>query len=208
MNGIEIGVLASTIAVFAMSCGLAALITMRYAKGKRQSHAFWGAGMWTFAFSVFLEIVFALGIYSRLLISIYLFSVVLLVVLLALGSIQLVKSRYAKTAFHFFAALSLAYALYSIMTSSPGSLVSDYVVYGLPPMPIVISSSIATSVSAVVIAAVALAGYARTRNARLLSIVAGVVVVSVAGTMYIASFPAFLYYAEFAGILLLWIGFV
>jgi hypothetical protein len=33
------------------------------------------------------------------------------------------------------------------------------------------------------------------------------VVVSVAGSLYLVQFPAFLYYSEFIGILLLWLGF-
>jgi hypothetical protein len=50
--------------------------------------------------------------------------------------------------------------------------------------------------------------YRKTRNKKLLSIIAGVIVVSIAGTLYIVAFPAFLYYAELAGIALLWLGFV
>ena len=41
----------------------------------------------------------------------------------------------------------------------------------------------------------------------MLSIIAGVVVVSIAGGLYIAAVPVFLYYSEFVGIILLWFGF-
>lgn len=41
----------------------------------------------------------------------------------------------------------------------------------------------------------------------MLSIIAGVVIVSIAGSLFIAQFPAFLYYSEFIGILLLCLGF-
>ncbi|MDE1870492.1 MAG: hypothetical protein KGH71_05965, partial [Candidatus Micrarchaeota archaeon] len=61
--------------------------------------------------------------------------------------------------------------------------------------------------AATVLVIVAAMGYRRTRSLKMVSIIAGVVVVSVAGTLYIASFPSFLYYAEFAGMLLLWMGF-
>ena len=54
---------------------------------------------------------------------------------------------------------------------------------------------------------IAAISYKRTRSKKMLSIIAGVIVVSIAGTLYIASFPEFLYFSEFIGILLLWAGF-
>jgi hypothetical protein len=62
--------------------------------------------------------------------------------------------------------------------------------------------------AAIILILIAALSYRKTRNPKLISIIIGVVVVSVAGTLYIVQFPAFLYYAEFIGILLLWIGFV
>ena len=83
----------------------------------------------------------------------------------------------------------------------------NYVVAGAPPISVIVTSSIATFPAAIVIIWVAAASYIQKRNVKMLSIIAGVIVVSIAGTLYIASFPAFLYYSEFFGILLLWLGF-
>lgn len=208
MEESQILALITTCATFLLSCLLAALLTKRYNKNKKTAYLFWSMGLWVFALGVLLEVIFALGVYSLFLMSSYLFIVVLLVVLLALGSIQLINSRYARTAFHLFAVTSLLLTIYSIASSKIGNLVIGYVVSGMPPMPVIIASSIATFVSAIVIGLVAAISYLKTRKARLLSIMAGVVLVSIAGTLYIASFPELLYISEFVGILLLWIGFL
>lgn len=46
-----------------------------------------------------------------------------------------------------------------------------------------------------------------TWNPKMLATIAGVVIVAIAGSLYIAQFPAFPYYSEFIGILLLWLLF-
>ncbi len=72
---------------------------------------------------------------------------------------------------------------------------------------VVVSSSFVSFPAAFFIILIAALSYKKSRNIKLLSIIAGVIVVSIAGTLYIAAIPVFLYYAEFIGILLLWIGF-
>ncbi|MDE1823110.1 MAG: hypothetical protein KGI00_01370 [Candidatus Micrarchaeota archaeon] len=198
----------STIAVFVLSLLLAIMLTLKWRNSRKASMLFWSVGMWLFAFGVMLEVLFAYGVYSQLLGNIYLFSVALLVEILALGSMQLIKSRMLKNLFYAYTALITVFVAYSLIATSIGNIVIDGVVYGALPQLVIISSSLATFPAAIVIVGVALKSYLSTKNARMLSIVAGVVVVSAAGTLYIASFPAFLYFAELAGIALLWLGFM
>ncbi|MGA7861778.1 MAG: hypothetical protein WCB19_07975, partial [Thermoplasmata archaeon] len=56
-------------------------------------------------------------------------------------------------------------------------------------------------------AGLALLGVYRKRVWRLAYIAAGILVISAAGGLYIVSVPVTLYYAEFIGVLLLYIGF-
>ena len=200
-------VLFSTGLIFVLSAILAAYLTMNYVAKKTRSLLYWSAGMCVFAISVMLEIVFALGIYSQPLIKSYLFLVSLLVELLALGSIQLVGSRAIRYSYYIFTVLSTFAALYFVAVSYIGDIVTGYVVFGLLPLSVTLVSSIITFPAAVVLVAVAAVSYWRTHSKKMLSIIAGTVVVSIAGTLYIVQFPAFLYYAEFIGILLLWLGF-
>ncbi len=209
----QLEVLVSVIVIFVLTAALAAVMTKRYLGKRSRALAFWSAGLWVFTISVFLEILFALDIYPNYLIDAYLFLVVVLVECLALGSIQLIRSDSIRNGYYAFAAFATLLALYTIMASAPPSawpspFVETYVAAGSPTLLIIISSTIATTVAAAVIVIIAAKSYLKKRSTKLLSIIAGVVVVSIAGTLYIASVPEFLYYSEFVGILLLWWGFI
>ena len=203
----QILVFASALAITALSALLSLTLLASYKNKRRASTLFWGAGLALFAFGTLLEALFAAGIYTVFLAKLYLFVVAALVALLALGSVQLVRSRHVKNAYYAFTAVSLAFVAYSLCVSGVGDILVNYVVYAPLPSLVVIASSIATFPAAIAIIVVAALSYRRTRSRKMLSIIAGVVIVSIAGTLYIAQFPAALYYAEAVGIALLWAGF-
>ncbi len=150
---------------------------------------------------------FAFGIYSYLLAFIYLLTVSLVVGFLALGSIFLLNNKVLKSLFIVYFIFTTIFLIYTLITSQIGNIIVNYVVAGSIPLPIIISSSLMTFVSSIIIIVIAALSYKRKKDKRMLSIIAGILVVSFAGTMYIASFPSLLYYSEFIGILLLWLGF-
>ncbi len=198
---------ATTIITFILTLGLAIIITKRYLKKRSASLLFWSLGIWLFTTGVLLEIIFAFGAYSAILMNAYLLVVALIVEVLALGSMQLIKSIRIKRAYYAFAILSTMLLIYSLSVTNPGNLITEYVVGGIPSNFVLLTSSIITFPAAIILAVVAYKGYRKTHDRRMLSIIAGVVIVSIAGTLYIIQYPAFLYIAEFAGILLLWYGF-
>ena len=187
---------------------LAGYMTRAYLRNRRPSHLFWSIGMWAFAVSVLLETAFSQNVYSGFLIDSYLLLVVILVEMLALGSLQLIKNGLYKKSYYAFAFVVTMITAYTIFSADQGNLIMNYVVAGQPTLPVIIMSSIATFAAAIIIVAIALLSYGKTHSAKMLSIIAGVVVVSIAGTVYIVAYPYLLYYAEFIGIALLWIGFV
>lgn len=207
MPQLQLESLAVTTVVFLLSLALTFVLTRSYFRGRKASVMFWSAGMWAFTAGVLLEIAFALNASSELLIALYLFIVALLVELLALGSIQLIGSNRVKRAYYVFCVITTVFIAYSLLSTNITNLIRDYIVYGNPPLLVIVASSLVTFPAAVVLIAVAVKSYLKTRSYKMLSIIAGVVVVSVAGTLYIASFPSILYAAEFVGIVLLWIGF-
>jgi hypothetical protein len=168
---------------------------------------FWSLGLWFFALSVLEEVVFSAGYYSELLAAAYLGIVALLVEFLALGSIQLVKGERIKNAYYLYSLATGVALAYFLAAEKFGNLLDNYVVYGALPLGVVVISSIITFPAAAVLITTAALSYKKTHNRKMLSIITGVVVVSIAGSLYIAQFPAFLYYSEFLGILLLWMGF-
>ncbi len=203
-----ISVLFSTALIFLASSFLSVLLTMNHFRKSLRSYVFWASGMWLFAFASLLEVMFSLGIYGNLLIDIYLFAVAVLVQLLSLGSLALIRKKkifmsYAGYSIAADILLILSLALYPV-----GNILTRGVVFGLLPLDVTIVSSIITFPAAVILVVIAAVSYRSGKDRKMLSIIAGTIVVSIAGTLYIAAYPAFLYFAEFIGIILLWLGFV
>lgn len=186
---------------------LSVFLTQNYLQRRSKSYLFWSIGLWLFALSVFEEFLFSSGYYGESLIRSYLGIAAILVEFLALGSIQLVKSSRLKTAYYIFSVASTVALGYFLGTETIGNILDNYVVYGTIPLSIVTVSSIITFPAVIVLIATAAFGYRRTKNPKMLSIIAGVVITAIAGSLYIVQFPAFLYYSEFIGILFLWFGF-
>lgn len=212
MDALQLTVIAVVVFVFLASTALSVQLTRKYLKTKGRPLLYWSIGLWLFAFGTFLEILFAVGIYSLFLISLYLFVVGILVLSLSLGSMELAHTRKLKIAYWAFAIIATILLLVSLIvapvqntTQSP--IIQNYVVFGILPLLVVETSSLVTFPASIVLIAMALKSYFNTKNARLLSIVAGVIIVAIAGTLYIVQFPEFLYIAELVGIILLWVGF-
>jgi uncharacterized membrane protein YwzB len=204
---LQIESLAITGIVFILSLVLTLVMTSSYLKGRKTGVLFWSLGMWSFTFGVLLEILFALGISPEPLIALYLFIVAILVEFLALGSMQLVQSKRIKQLYYAFCIITTAFVGYSLVATRVTNFIVNYIAYGNPPLLVIYSSSIVTFPAAAILIMVALKSYLKTKSYRMLSIIVGVVIVSIAGTLYIVQFPSLLYAAEFIGILLLWVGF-
>ncbi|MDE1860455.1 MAG: hypothetical protein KGH72_01935 [Candidatus Micrarchaeota archaeon] len=204
----QISVQAVTMATLLLTIPLAIIMTNRYYRKRSKSLLFWSIGLWLFVLGVWMEVMFAFNIYSEAMIATYLFIVALLVNSLALGSIQFVRSISIRRLYYLFSAASGAALLYSLAVIPTGYILVNYVVAQLPPLQIIALSSAITFPAAVAIVLIALRSYRERPNRKLLSIISGVVIVSVAGSLYIVQFPAFLYVSEFIGILLLWYGFI
>ncbi|WMT53877.1 hypothetical protein [Ferroplasma acidiphilum] len=198
----------STIIILILSLGLSILISSNYIRKKQLNLLAWTSGLWVFSISVALEVVFSTNYETSLLMKSYLILVAVLVELLALGSVLLLKKHNITIYYGIYMIISTVFVIVSAVISHVGDIVTHGVVYGVLPILISISSITVTFPAAILLIYISLTSYIKTKNPKLLSIVVGVIIVSVAGTLYIVEFPAFLYYAEFFGILLLWIGFV
>lgn len=201
-------VLGSTLFIFLASSVLAVLLTKNYAMIKNNSFLYWSVGMWLFAFAVLLEVVFSFSIYLPLLIGAYLFSVAVLVQMLSMGSMNLLKKRVFMVSYAAYSVAVDIFLLFSLIYSPVGNIIIGGVVFGALPLLVTVASSFVTFPAAAILIVTAAFSLRRRKSYKMVYIIAGTVVVSIAGTLYIAAFPAFLYYAEFIGILLLWMGFV
>ncbi|MCL4345995.1 MAG: hypothetical protein M1496_06525 [Candidatus Thermoplasmatota archaeon] len=198
----------STIIIFILTLILAVLISSNAVRTKRAPFIFWSSGLWIFAVSVLLETIFSAGISNSILMDSYLFLVAVLVEMLALGSVYLLGNRKLMNGYVIYSVLAdIILGVSLLITPLPGMIITG-VVAGILPIAVVITSSIVTFPAAALLIIISYVSYRKRADKKLISIILGVIVVSVAGTLYIAAFPAFLYYAEFIGIVLLWLGFV
>lgn len=197
----------STVVIMILSAILAYFMTTRYLISRNQSAAYWSTGLWLFTVGVLEEVLFAYGIYNSILIKSYLAIVAILVQFLAMGSLTLGASRKTQMVYWIYSIVAFVFLVYSLAVSDIGNIISSFVVFGPLPLLVIASSSLITFPAAVILLVTAILTYRKTKSGKMLSIIAGVIIVSVAGTLYIAKFPAFLYFAEFVGILLLWLGF-
>lgn len=197
----------STAIIMLLSILLSIFLTSSYISKRKLNLLSWSIGLWLFTIGVLEELLFAMGFYSPFLIKSYLAIVALLVQFLALGSLQLAGLKKVLNPYYIYSIAATVFILFSLSVSDVGNLITSFIVYGPLPLLVTISSSFVTFPAAMIILAVAIISYRATHNRKMLSIISGVIIVSIAGTLYIAKFPAFLYYAEFVGILLLWIGF-
>ncbi len=203
----EAFVLLSVITIFALTIGLTVVILKKYLKTQYLSLFYWSLGLIVFTFAVLLEIIMAANIFSRFLIDFYLFLVAILVNFLALGSFALFGNRKFLSYYYIYSIISIIFLISTLIIYPVGHIIIHHIVFGPLPLMIVISSSSVSFPAAVLIIIIASISYRKSKNTKLLGIIAGVLVVSIAGTLYIAAIPVFLYYAEFIGIVLLWFGF-
>jgi uncharacterized membrane protein YwzB len=199
--------LSVTTIVFVLTLVLTLIMTKSYLKGKKLNSLFWSLGMWSFTIGVFLEILFALNISPEPLLALYLFIVAILVEFLALGSMELIKSKKLKQIYYAYCIITTIFVAYSLLATKITNFIMDYIAYGNPPLLVIYASSFVTFPAAAILVIIALKTYLKTKSYKMLSIVIGVIIVSIAGTLYIVQFPSLLYAAEFIGILLLWVGF-
>ncbi len=198
----------STIIIFLLSAGLTFFILRKYLKTKKLNLLYWSVGLVVFTVAVLLEILMANKIYSELIIDLYLFLVAVLVQFLALGSFALYNNKKFLSYYYIYSVLATVFLIVTLVLYPVGNIIKEHIVFGVLPLGVTISSSFVTFPAAAFIILIAAISYKKFKSKKLLSIIAGVIIVAIAGTLYIAAIPVFLYYAEFIGILLLWLGFM
>ena len=198
----------STIIIFLLSAGLTFFILRKYLKTKKLNLLYWSVGLVVFTVAVLLEILMANKIYSELIIDLYLFLVAVLVQFLALGSFALYNNKKFLLYYYIYSVLATVFLIVTLVLYPVGNIIKEHIVFGVLPLGVTISSSFVTFPAAAFIILIAAISYKKFKSKKLLSIIAGVIIVAIAGTLYIAAIPVFLYYAEFIGILLLWLGFM
>jgi len=204
-SGIAFSLLALTVTLAALSSrGL-----VRFIRGHVRSQLAWGSGLGLAAVATAVELVVYLGVVDLPLLQAYVFLSAAIVGALSLGCTQIIRSRGFRAGYtgYTLATCALVGAL-SFTTPLPATMVSGGVITGNPPLTLIVLSTLVTGPATVVLLAAVVLSLRRSWQWRTVMMGIGACVLAAGGALYIASFPAALYYAEFLGVILIFLGLV
>ena len=176
---------------------------------RKLAQAMWGIGMGLGAAAMAIELAAYVGIVTETLLQSYVFLSAGIVGVLSLGAAGSLRRPRLARAFAAFEVVALgATAAASFTTRLPFSMVAQGIIVGDPPVALLVLSSIVTVPATVVLLGTAFVSLRRSFRWSHVTMVAGACVLGAGGALYIASFPVMLYYAEFVGIVMLFVGLV
>lgn len=204
-TGIAVSLLALTVTLAALSArGLVRLV-----RDHVRSQAAWGVGLGLAAAATAVELVVYLGTVELPLLQAYVFFSAAIVGVLSLGCTRVIRSPRFRVGYtsYTIAACALVGAL-SFTTPLSRGMVSGGVIMGNPPLTLLVLSSLVTVPATVVLLAAVVISLRKSWQWRTVMMGVGACVLAAGGALYIASFPAALYYAEFLGVILIFLGLV
>jgi len=180
---------------------------IRFFQTRRHSQLGWGVGLGFGAMATAIELAAYLGAVSTVMLQAYVFFSAAIVGTLSLGSVRAFRRPVYRNLYaSYIIGMSAVVGLFCFTTPVPGSMVQEGVISGNPPVFLLVLSSLITVPATVVLLGFAVVSLRRSFHWKGLLMIAGASVLAAGGAFYIASFPVALYYAEFLGIVLLFIG--
>lgn len=180
---------------------------LRYYHQRIPSQLMWGAGLALAAGAMAIETIVYAGVASSALLQMYVFLSAAIVGVLSLGATRILQSPRLERTYQLYTVATLAIvAIACALVPLPDSMVAGGIILGNPPLLLIGLSSLVTVPATVVLLAATVVSLRRTRRWQTLLMAAGAVILGAGGALYIASFPIALYYAEFLGIFLLFLG--
>lgn len=209
MDGEAIAIAASLFGLAALLVGLTIRGVVRYRRSRGRVEAMWTGGLGFAAAAMIVEAVVYTGYSSPALLELYVFLSAAIVGVLSLGATHVIPNpRVVRGYTVYVAALTGILAIASALVAPPAGMVSGGIITGNPAVSLLILSSLITFPATIVLLASAVVSLRRSMKWQTMLLVGGALILGAGGTLYIASFPVALYYAEFVGILLLFFGIV
>jgi hypothetical protein len=182
---------------------------VRYFETRSRAQLMWGSGLAIATAAMSVEAIVYLGMVNSPLLQAYVFFSAAIVGVLSLGATKILRSPRIERAYTgYIAATSAVVAIASFLTPLPSSMVTNGIITGNPPLLLILLSSLVTIPATVVLLTATALSLRRSWRWQTLLMAAGAIILGAGGALYIASFPIALYYAEFIGILLLFLGLV
>ena len=209
MDAASYATAASLILLCVLLSFLCARGTYRFLKEHARQELPWAGGLGLAAGAMAIEVVVYFGTVTTPILDTYVFLSAAIVGILSLGATHVFHRPLLERAYSgcILAACALV-AVFSFSTPLPEGMVTNGVITGNPSLLLLVLSSFVTFPATVVLLAAAVVALRRSRKWQTLLMIAGALILGAGGTLYIASFPVALYYAEFVGIILLFFGLV
>ena len=193
--------------------GLLAILSVRgfwqYWKLRIRSQLMWASGLSLATAAMAIEAVVYLGVVTNLLLEAYVFLSAAIVGILSLGATRILQRPRVESVYTGYILGTCALVgVACFATPLSSSMVTDGIISGNPPASLLILSSLVTGPATVVLLSASYLSLRKSWRWQTLLMVAGAVILGAGGTLYIASFPVALYYAEFLGIFLLFLGLI
>jgi hypothetical protein len=205
----QIGIAASLVALTALLLILCVRGFLQYSRLRLRTQLMWATGLGFATAAMAVEAVVYLGFVSSVLLEAYVFFSAAIVGVLSLGATRILRRpRLERGYTAYIAACSALVGVASFVTPLSGSMVSGGIITGDPPLVLLILSSLVTGPATVVLLSASYLSLRRSWKWQTLLMIAGAIILGAGGTLYIASFPVALYYAEFLGIILLFFGLI
>ncbi|MCI4317500.1 MAG: hypothetical protein L3J96_03090 [Thermoplasmata archaeon] len=182
---------------------------LQFRRGHVRSQLMWASGLTCAAAAMLIEAVVFAGVVSSILLQSYVFLSAAIVGVLSLGATRILQRPRVEAAYTAYVLVSSGLvAVMCAVTPLPTSMVSAGIISGNPPVLLLVLSSLVTGPATVLLLTASYLSLRRSWRWQTLLMVAGAVILGAGGTLYIASFPVALYYAEFLGILILFLGLI
>jgi hypothetical protein len=209
MDPTPVAIAASLAALGGALGALAVRGFLRAFRTRKLAQAMWGGGLALGAAAMAVELLAYVGVVTEGLLQTYVFLSAGIVGVLSLGAVGSLRRPRFERGYAAFQTVALAAtAAASLTTRLPLSMVEGGIIVGDPPLSLLVLSSVVTVPATVVLLLTAAASLRRAFRWSHLTMVAGACVLGAGGALYIASFPVMLYYAEFVGIVMLFVGLV
>ncbi len=207
MDAESIGIAISLAGLTGALAYLSARGLYRSIRDRSRHQLMFGLGLACGTAALVAELAAYLGFYNSGLLETYVFLSAAIVGVLSLGSAKSLRRGRFEWGYTAYQTAALAVvAAFSFGTPMPSTMVRAGIIAGNPPTLLLVLSSFVTVPATIVLLGAAVLHLRRSFRPQGLLMIAGASVLGAGGAFYIASFPVILYYAEFIGIVLLFLG--
>lgn len=209
MDALGLGIATSLVGLAFLLGVLSARSFAKFLRRGVRAELWWGSGLTLATAAMAVEAAVYFGVVTVWLLQAYIFFSAAIVGVLSLGATRVLRRPRVERAYTYYTLGScLAVAVFSFATAPPSGMVTGGIITGNPSALLLILSSFVTVPATVVLLAASAVSLRRNWRWQTVLMAAGAIVLGAGGALYIASFPVALYYAEFIGILVLFLGLV